>query len=228
MATVIWMRLRPAVGEADFGRQFTDRGVEIEKTRFDRSKHRQGREALRDGPDPEQVVRRYVDAGGDVRLADAAGPDRPVLLHQRDRRPGDTVLVENLLNLCREILDVDGHTRGIPIDPIRLLRRDRKRQHARTHQRDGTQSSHDASILNLPSDTSTSHGRTADPRRADHAQAIARANAFSLIPPLVVFDPARGVMHFPAAPGSAPFGVLAGAGRVDSGPHAIVHDQENR
>ena len=71
-----------------------------------------------DGPDPEQMVRRRVDAAGDVRLADAAGPDRAVPVHQGDRGAGDPVLVEDLLNLRLEFFDFYGaRTRGFPMRP---------------------------------------------------------------------------------------------------------------
>ena len=144
------MRAFPAVGEGDFGGQVADRGVEIEATAFHRVKHRQGREALRDGPDPEQVVFRHVDAGGHVGLADAARPDRPVPVNQRDRGAGNPVLVEDLLDLGPQSFDVDGYQLGIPIGSIRFLGRDcqrqrgRQRQRASQRQRHATRSPHEA------------------------------------------------------------------------------------
>ena len=101
------MRLFPAVGESDLWHQLSDRHVESKESGFDGVEHRQGREALGDGPHAEQVVGCHVDASSNVRLADTTGPDRPVLVHQRDRGPGNPVLVEDLLELRRQFLDVD-------------------------------------------------------------------------------------------------------------------------
>ena len=62
--------------------------------------------------DPEKVVGGHFDPGRDDRFADAADPDRPVPIRQRDRGAGNPVVVEDLLDLGREILDIEGDDVG--------------------------------------------------------------------------------------------------------------------
>ena len=140
------MRLFPAVGELKLGRQLANRGLEIEETVFDGVKHGEGREALGDGPDAEQVVRGHVDPGGDIRLANAAGPDGPVLVHQRDRCAGDRALVEDLLDFRPDVLNLDCQELRVLIGVVRFLGRRGERQRGREHQRDGTNASHEAAF----------------------------------------------------------------------------------
>jgi len=119
--------LGPAIGELDLGRQLPNRCIEVYEPLLHQRQDRERRKGLRDGADPEQGLAGDVGSGGDIRLADAAGPDRVIPRHQRDRRTGYVVFVQNLLDTRPELFDTGGNTGRFLDRRDRFLCRDKWR-----------------------------------------------------------------------------------------------------